>query len=749
MVNSTSGTYSFPLLTETDKGLAYHKRFAQAISHKSIDDNYANRYAIISECYKFLEEGTSGELTSHLQQADDGTALPVPWLTLNTLKTKVGLLIGELEERGYEIKVRAFNKEATSRKLEQKEKLRVRRRLQALAQFLEGETGLPVEDSEEYIPQTEAELDEYFDLTFKDKAEIIMETALKYLAKRNDWDEERKALFRDICAANRAFTRLEIVRGVPRARRISPLSFIHDPNCTKDDLSDSTFFGEVEYLPMASAAERYNLSDEEVKEVYNSYKNYLGMSGPKPGTTISSDMAYDFGCIGGNRLKFFKEVDGELRVLVIRSCWLDYKYHNWKQEKNPLYGTEHLQEITGKVRKRDESSIKTLKMQIWRQATLVGGTVIREWGECPNQARNLSELEVTEPPYKCWIPNYAIGRGVSMVEDLAQLQLMKDIALFNMNHILATSTGGKTLIYDLAMVPENWRPEDVLKYLKVFKVAFVNSKESMTMPGNINLFKDVDMSLSDSIGQYITIMQFYDSEMDKISGVSPERQGQVQGASQGLGVTQAALLQSNLVTAPLFKGFERFCSRVLNHQAKLIKIVFPKNPEVFSPIIGDAGVDFLKEHIGLDLDEFNAWVECLPPNFMDRQKLEQLMMMAVQGDPELIDDVVGIMMEPDTKVALRKFQRVRKLRKIFQIQQQQLQDERDAQLQETIASMESENVDKQIQGNLTGIQMKNQNTKENSLASGRVKLNEAKIKGIYDMMKQTLAAKNAPPPKSK
>lgn len=743
MVQSTSGNYSFPLLTEEKKDSEYHKRFVRAILNRSVDDSYSTRYAIIAECRRFFEEGTSGELTSHLQQADDATPLPVPWLTLNSIKTKVNLLLGEMEERGYDIKVRALNKEATSRKIEEKEKLRVRKRLDALAKFLESETGMPVEDPEQFIPQTEAELDEYFDLTFKDKAEIIVETALKYLAKRNDWDEDRKALFRDVIIDGMAVVKEEIVRGLPKTRRVDSLCFVHDPNCKKDDLSDSTYFGELEYLSIAAAAERFNLSDEEIKAVYNSYKSFLGMGDTKT-YSPPSEFANDFGCIRGNRLKWFKETDGELRVLVMRACWLDYKNYNYKHEKG-LYGTEHLQEITEKVRKRDASIVKTKKFQIWRQATLVGGTILREWGECPNQARDLSDLEVTEAPYKCWRPNFSIGRGVSLVEDLAQLQLMKDIALYNMNHILATSTGGKALIYDLAMVPEGWSPEQVMKYLKVFKVAFVNSKESMMLPGNMNLFKEIDMSLSDSVRQYLEIMSFYDREMDKLSGVSPERQGMVQGASQGLGVTQSALLQSNLITAPLFKGFERFCSRVLNYQAKLIKIVFPKNPEVFAPIIGDAGVDFLREHIDLDLDEFNAWVESLPPNFMDRQKLEQMIMLAVQSDPTLLDSAIAIMMEPDLKVAFRKFQRQRKLQKIFEIQQQQMAEERDAALQQQLAEIQSQNADRQMQGQMQITDMKNQGQMERTVAAGRVKLSDTKIKGMFD----TINKPPTPPAKGK
>jgi hypothetical protein len=732
MIETNSGSYSFPSLTEKKKDKDYHKRWAQAIVHNTIDDNYANRYRIIAECYKFLEEGTSGELTSHLQKAEDGTDLPAPWLTLNTLKTKIDLLIGELEQRGYEIKVRALNKEAISRKIEEKEKLRVRRKLDDLVKFLEQETGMPLEDPEQYVPQTENELSEYFDLTFKDKAELIMEGALKYLAKKNQWDEERKLLFKDILAAGRAIVRNEIVRGIPRSRRIDPLCFIHDPDCKTDTLEDATYFGEVEYLPMASAAERYNLTDEQIKEVYSSYSSYLGAGyDAKQRPTESS---YDFGSIRGNRLKWFKNLDGQLRVLVIRAVWRDYKIMKHKHDVNERYGTEHLQEITENVRKRDSSKVMTNKFEVWRQCTLIGGMIVREAGECPNQARDLSDLESTEPPYKVWIPNYSTGRGVSKVEQISGIQLAKDLAMYNMN-VALTRAGAKGMIYDLAMVPEGWSPEVVMKYMKVFGVGFINSKESQMMPGNMNLFKEFDMTLSNTIFQYIEIMRFYDAEMDKISGVSPERQGMVQGASQAVGVTESALFQSNLITAPYFKGFERFCSRVLNHQAKLVKIVFPKAPDIFSPIIGDVGVDFLREHIELDLDEFGVFVESQPPMFLDRQKLEQMLMIVVQSDPQFIDDALAIMMEPDTKVAIRHFQRKRALRKVYEAQMQQAQQEREAQMQEQMQQLEAQRLQAEQQTPLELQNMKNQGALERTLAQGRVKLNEPKVKAMMESIK--------------
>lgn len=733
-VNPSNGAYNFPKLTTKDKNADYHSACTRAIVSNTLTASWANNFSVMAESYKFLQEGSDGEMTQFLQQNPDGTVAPTLWLTLNTLQTKVDLLVGELEERGYEIKVRALNKEAINRKLEQKEKLRVKRRLQQIVAFVEQQTGMPLEDSEQYVPQTDAELDEYIDLTFKDKVEILIETILKYLAERNGWDNARPLLFRDVLAAGRCFIKNEIVRGIPRSRRVDPLCMVVDPDCKTDTLEDATYFGEVEYLPLASAAERYNLTDEELEDARTSYNAYLGTGYEKKEDILN---AKHFDCIAGNRVKWFRDIDNQLRVLVFRGVWRDYKKIDHKHEVNEKYGTEHLQEITDKVRKKDKSKVITKKFEVWRQCTLVGGKIVREWGEVPNQARDLSDIETSEPPYKGWIPNFATGRGVSKVEQMSGLQLAKDIAMYNMN-IAMTRAGAKGMIYDLAMVPEGWTPEQAMKYMKVFGVAFINSKESQLMPGNMNLFKEFDMTLSDSIGQYINIMQFYDQEMDKISGVSAERQGIVQGSSQAVGVTQASLFQSNLITAPLFKGFERFCSRTLNHLAKLSKVAWAYDDENFANIIGTTGVDFLKTHIDLELEEVGVVVKSLPPQFLDRQKLEQMVMIVLQSEPQFIDDALQILAEPDFKVAMRMFQRRRAVQKVLQAEMAQAQSEQENAMQQRMAALEQQSAqaDRDVQLQLQ--QMKGQSAEDRSTQQGRVKLSDSKIKSITELTKEKL-----------
>src|SRR5882672_1635512 len=320
-----TNTSSFPRIDipDSEKDSDYGKRWVQAIVSNTFTDTWTNNYQVLEMLYKYYLDGSSGDLTGYLQTAPDGSSLPAIWLSLNGLKSNLDLLIGEMEERGYEIKVKALNKEAVSRKLDEKERLRVERRLKPIAQFGEQMTGIPLQQNDEYVPQTDQELNEYIDLSFKDKAEIIMEAALKFTARATNWDEKRKALFRDCLIANRSIVKNEIHRGLPQGRRIDPLKFIFDPNATDDMLSDATYFGEIEYMPLAQAAEQYGLTDEEVTQAYTSYNEYLGMN--PASNNQASNFTNDFSMMPGQRIKWFKIMDGTPRCLVLRACWRDYK----------------------------------------------------------------------------------------------------------------------------------------------------------------------------------------------------------------------------------------------------------------------------------------------------------------------------------------------------------------------------------------------------------------------------------------
>jgi hypothetical protein len=713
-------SYTFPNIAVSDrsKDLEYHKCWGLAIVSNTFTDSWVTNYTKLQMLSSLYQVGTGSELTSYLQTNPDGSASPAIWTSLNTIKSRLRVLLGELEERGYIIKARALNSEAESRKLEEKERLRIKRKLQDVRIEAEQLSGLPLE-SQEYVPQSDEELKEYIDLTWKDKNVLIIEAALKWIAKRTNWDERRKRLFLNTLWANRAIVRNDIVRGIPQPFEIDPLRFIFDPNSTDDLLSDSTYFGEVEYMPLAAAAERYGLSEDELKEAYNSYQAYLGL-----GNRNDSEFHSSWGAMPGQCLRWFKVEDGTPRCLVIRAVWRDYKTLSHKYEENEK--GKFLQDMTGeKVRERDKDKIKTDKIQCWRQATIIGGNIVKEWGECPNQPTSTDSLEVTEPPYIVWVPEFLNGKDVSMVEQLATPQLLKDIALYKLQLEQAKAIG-RVLVLDMAMFPEGMTKEQVISYMKSEGVVFVNSKEYQLGTGNMNLFKDYDLGLSQSIAQQVAYIDYLDRQIDGMTGINAERQGQVAGSSQAVGVFQSAISQGNLITAPYFRGFERFCSRVLNHQAKLVKIAWA-DKEKFAPIIGDVGINFLKDNIDISLDEFDVIVESLPPIAQDRQMVQQLVMTAVQTGELPISDALSILIETDLTVAIRKFQRKYALRQIMMNQQEQQMSQQEQQMQMQQMELQNQQAQGNWQNQLQLQQLKNQGNIQKTALTGRVKLRSQQV----------------------
>lgn len=721
---------SFPSLSTEVKDEKYHRAFAEQIAQNSITSSWATSFRIKQECIKFFNSGSTGEMAGFVQKAQDGTDLPAMWLSISSLKSKIENLIGELETRGSEIRVRALSKEAVSRKKEEKEKRRVARRLQPTAQFAEEKSGLPLQDQSE-IPQTERELDEWVDLKYKDKLELVYEMGLKKIADKNRYPDKRKAGFRDVWITNGVFVRNDMVRGFPTFTKIDPLCMIFDPNSTDDELSDSTYFGEPYYMGLADAAEKFNLSKEEIEQSQGQYNSQFGTGAAQAPLTTSADNF--FGAVPQDILPWYSNLNNAPRVLVVRTCWKDYKVDRYKSETNDTYNSTYIQPLKpgegAKVNKKRKTEVLSEKMTCWRGCTLIGGTIIKEWGELPNQPRDIETIEETLPPYTCWVPNYLMGQSVSKTEQLVKLELLRDMAMYNLQ-LAMNRAGAKGFIYDMALMPEGWNLDKVAGYLKTAGIAAVNTKEYQVMQGGMNVITPIDLSISDGVRNYVEIMNFIDTQENIIMGSSPERQGVIPAASQAVGVTDAAILQSSMTTKPYFVGYERFWSRVMSQQAKLLRISVANKPEMWDSILGEAGVDFLRDNIDVSLESVGVIVEALLPLLQDRSKFEGLVTMMVQSGGLEPQDAIDILLDPDIRQANRKLQRKVTLRKMLEAQHEQAMQQQQQEMDQRLDAQNTQRQQIAQQGEFGLQQLKNKGTMDKTAVVSNTKLNSDKINAL-------------------
>ena len=697
---------SFPRtdIPKRKKDEEYHKQFNIAISNQGIDSNYDVNYEAMTESVAFFDGSQSSEAFRFLQEAEDGEVLPATWQNYNRVRVRLETVFGEFMAKGYKINASSINKDAKARKLTARQQSLVDLSLKPTRAALEDASGLSLEPQRPQF-DSEQEVDDYYKYTFKERNEVVMERSLRWLAKKHKWLYNRFATYRDLRIMGRCFYETAISDGLPYAKRIDPRFVIVDPTSTDDFFSDAGYWMVVKYMTLADAASHYGLTEAEITEVYGRWQEFKGAR--------SSNIGLGFSGLDNTSMDYFRKEGNDLRVLVQKAYWLDQEVitHRETVDKN---GGEHIKEVS------DEATSGNLRRNTiaqWRQSTLIGGEILKDWGIVPNSVRDNEALADTSCPIKGLAPHYLNGRSVSLVQQMKELQNFKNMTLYNLQLEMSTS-GRKGFMYDVSQTPEGMTAEQVLKYVKKSGVAYFDSRRD-GLPATHNQFSTIDQTLSSAVEQYIRISQMIDAEMDAITGVNYARQGQSTGANQGLGVTQTALMQSAMSTRTVDDLFMMLNEQVLNDLAGLIKLSIADN-EKYNAIIGDADVEFMEDTMDLELDDFGVFMEEVPPILDDLQSFRGLVETALSSGQITFVDASRLLIEKDIEIGIERLERAINKRQEEAMQQQQMEMQ-----QQQMATQQAQAQAEQAQTQLK--QMEQQ---------GKVQLEQ--IKGDYKIQDRNL-----------
>lgn len=707
---------------DSKKDEAWHKDFILGIIKNAIDGRYDFTYRAMQESFDFYDGTQNVDQFKFLQESESGDSLPALWINYNKIRVKIDTIIGELGEKGFNIQARAINKEAVSAKLDKKYEMLGKMNIRPDLEELERISGVPTAGTQ-HLPDTEEELEEFINNTWKDVSERVITAALKFLIKKYQWQTMRLTLFRDLLLVGRCWTKSEIESGLPRYRRIDPRYMVFDTSAKDDFLSDATYFGEVRYMPLSEAKQVFKLTKEEVDNIkLASSSEISSMQNP---SVISNDNKIN----DNSSLEFITGDANELKVLVFYGEFQDTKSIR-RRVTIDKFGNEHYKKVKEKEKGDD---IAKVDIKVWRKGTLIGGQIMRDWGFKENMPRSVDDIYDTRSSYVGLCHNFINGQTISKVDLMKGLQEFKNMALYNMQ-LAMNRAGAKGFMYDISMIPEKWDLEDVLYYLKTAGIGVYDSKkDGVHTPGQA--FSEFDMTISAAMGQYMNISNMIDTEMSQITGINDARQGVIQSANQAVGVTQAAIGASQLSTAPMFKAFSQFTEHVFNDQAGLVKICW-EDKEVFAPIIGDAGVDFLREDIDVSLHDYGVFIEETPPLLADKAQFTGFMNAALQSGKIEIEDALDLIRETDIDTAIRRLKIAidkrakQKQQAEMQMQQQQMQMQQQAQQSQ---------MQQQAQMQQQSEQMKGQRLQQQSAQNNQNKLQQQDIKHQQNL--QTLSMK--------
>ena len=262
-------------------------------------------------------------------------------------------------------------------------------------------------------------------------------------------------------------------------------------------------------------------------------------------------------------------------------------------------------------------------------------------------------------PYYCklgytgFIYEATNSKSVSIVDRLKSYQYLRDIIAYKLQLVFASDIG-KVLLMDMAQIPrsEGIDIEKWMYYLKEMKIAFVNSFEEGTkgmaqgkLAGDrFNQFTSLDLSLTQSVQQYINYLQYIDQQIYNVSGVNQQRMGKIH-QDEAVTNVEAARTSSETITHYLFDAHNEVRRRLYEGLIEVAKIAW-RNGKVTQYINDDLGLDILNlEEFEFENSEFSVFVSNQAKDKEIKFKLDQLAKVAMeQGKADLstmIDTVVN------------------------------------------------------------------------------------------------------------
>lgn len=318
----------------------------------------------------------------------------------------------------------------------------------------------------------------------------------------------------------------------------------------------------------------------------------------------------------------------------------------------------------------------------------------------PNQRRRLDNPYFCRLGYTGFIYEATNSQSVSLIDRLKPYQYLYDIISYRLE-IAFASDQGKKFIMDLAQIPashgidmDRW-----LYYLKEMNIAFINSFEegkkgaaTGQLANKFNQFQAIDLSLSQSIQQYINMLDYIKSQVAFVSGVTPQRLGAINN-SELVGNVERSVNQSSLITEYLYEAHAEVKRRAYTCMIEVAKIAYKKGL-VAQYMLDDTTIELLQlEENEFENSEFSVFVTNNTKDLELKAKLDQLVQVALQSEKVDLSAIVETLINDSPRDIIRLLQR--KEEEFYKRQSDQGKSQQEHQMQ--IEQLQKQMHDEQVE----------------------------------------------------
>lgn len=632
-------------------------------------------------------------VTNPFKQQDGFPAMAQDY---NIIKPKIDLLLGEETKRPFNFRVVHTSDIATS-EIQDKAKQMIIDYIQATIMSKLGpeEQARYQEALQSGEIMTPEQIQKYLSKDYKDIAEITAYHSLNYLKNKLNITHEFFKGWKDALIGGEEIYYVGIVNGEPCLQRINPIYFDYD-----SDTSDLEFIHEAQwccYEMIMSLTEVYDrlydkMSEKQLNELLDMMDDRSkGGVTPEVRKTSLDYSHIKTHNINGFSSNPFEEADN---IHVWHCCWKSLKKIGFVNIINPETGMPEEYQVDETYKETGNELDVEWKwiIEVWEGYRIGQDLYV---GIQPVEYQHISadNPNAQRLPYTGVIYNNTNSRPRSLVSMMKPLQYMYIVLWYRLELAMARDKG-KVVNMDITQIPKSMNI-DVAKwmhYLSALGVNFINPyEEGWDIPGReggkpsqFNQISALDLTMANTIDQYINLMDKIESMLSEISGVSKQREGSI-SSNELVGNVERSVVQSAHITEPWFWVHNQVKKECLTMLLDTAKHAWKDNKTSIQYVLDDATRAFLTLSDDFFYEDMDIFVEDTTKNQQQIEALKNLMQPAMQNGASLLDIAEIITMDNVTMIR-SKLEEIEQKR----MEQQQAMEQAQAEREQQMAQIQNE-----------------------------------------------------------
>lgn len=534
--------------------------------------------------------------------------------------------------------------------------------------------------------QTPEAIAKYLQKDYKDIAETEAYHALQFLKRKLNLTHEFYKGWKDALIGGEEIYYVGVINGDPYVERVNPMYFDYEHSLDLEFIDDAAWCRRKMIMSATEIYDRFydKMSERQLNEL-------LELIDQRPGAGNNPEIrktSMDYESIKLHKINSFTDNPFDVdHITVYHCCWKSFKKIGFVTLLNPETGEAEEFQVDEdyKVTDTEQSVEWDWIIEVWEGYRIGDDMYI---GIQPIEYQHISADNPNSQklPYTGVVYNNTNSKPRSLVSMMKPLQYMYIVVWYRLELALSRDKG-KVAVMDITQIPKSMNI-DVNKwmhYLSALGVAFINPyDEGWDIPGReggkpsqFNQLSSWDLTMSNVIAEYIQLMQKIEDMVAKLTGITPQRQGQI-AASELVSNANTAVNMSYHITEPWFWNHNQVKRRVLTMLLNTSKAAWKDNKRYLNYILDDATRAFVQLSDNFFYEDMDIFVDDSTKNQQYIDQLKQLLQPAMQNGASLLD-IAEIITLDNMSMIKNRLEEIEQKR-MEQMQQQQ-QAEQQAQQQ--------------------------------------------------------------------